>query len=174
MRAVSEVQGSDQEGRPARREGDGHVVSLQRSGGGVPKVPVDHALVRSSGMEGDWQRDRKYHGGADRALCLYSRELIDALAAEGHPITAGAVGENVTIAELDWRRMQPGVRVRMGAVEAMITAFAAPCRTIRGAFVDESFRRISEKVHPGWSRVYVRVLREGSIAVGDPVTVSAE
>jgi MOSC domain-containing protein YiiM len=150
----------------------GRVASLQRSGGGVPKLPVDRAEVRVSGMDGDLQRDRKHHGGPERALCLYSQELIDALAAEGHPITVGAVGENVTIAALDWRRVRPGARIRLGTVEVEVTHFAAPCRTIRGAFLVEEFTRISEKVHPGWSRVYARVLREGTIAAGDPVAIT--
>jgi len=27
--------------------------------------------------------------------------------------------------------------------------------------------RVSEKVHPGWSRFYARVLKEGTLRVGD-------
>jgi MOSC domain-containing protein YiiM len=149
----------------------GRVVGLQRSGGGVPKMGVERTRVLLTGMEGDWQRDRRHHGGPDRALCLYSMDLIDALAAEGHPIAPGTVGENVTLAGIDWRMMQPGVRLTIGTVEVELTDFAAPCRTIRGSFVDERFKRISEKLYPGWSRVYARVLREGAIAVGDAVRV---
>lgn len=147
----------------------GRVVGLQRSGGGVPKLPVDNVRVHLPGMEGDWQRDRRYHGGPDRALCLYSMELIEALVREGHPIAPGTVGENVTIAGIDWREMLPGVRLTIGAVVVEITDFAAPCRTIRESFAGERFKRISEKLYPGWSRVYTRILREGAIVVGDPV-----
>lgn len=146
---------------------EGRVVGLQRSGGGVPKLPVDHVPVLLSGMEGDWQRDRRHHGGPDRALCLYSSDLIAVLAAEGHPIAAGTAGENVTIAGLDWRAMQPGVRLTIGTTLVEITDFAAPCRTIRESFLEERFTRISEKLYPGWSRVYARVLREGVVCIGD-------
>lgn len=145
----------------------GHVTGLQRSGGGVPKRPVESAEVRYGGMEGDWQRNRKYHGGPDRALCLYSQELIDALANEGHPIGRGTTGENVTLSGIDWREMQPGARLRVGAVDLEVTAFAWPCPTIRRAFLDGGFARISEKEYPGWSRVYARVIVEGAIRVGD-------
>ena len=43
------------------------------------------------------------------------------------------------------------------------------CRTIAGSFTDGAFVRISDKVHPGWSRLYARVLREGFVRDGAPV-----
>ncbi|MDB4917323.1 MAG: domain containing protein [Gemmatimonadetes bacterium] len=145
----------------------GRVVGLQRSGGGVPKLPIERAEVQLTGIVGDWQRDRRYHGGPDRALCLYSAELIGALRVEGHPVWPGAMGENVTIEGLDWAVMQPGARLRIGTVVLEITNFAPPCNTISGAFTDGRFKRASEKVHPGWSRVYARIIREGVIVLGD-------
>ena len=145
------------------------ISSLNRSNGGVPKLPVECAFVSAHGMEGDRQQNRRHHGGPERALCLYSKELIDQLALEGHPIFPGAVGENVTIAGLDWRRMQPGVRVRLGVVEGVVTSFAVPCRTIRDAFADGRSLRISDKLYPGCSRVYLRVERPGLVTVGDAV-----
>ena len=29
--------------------------------------------------------------------------------------------------------------------------------------------RVAQKVHPGWSRLYARVLREGTVRTGDAV-----
>ena len=159
------------EGRTGRV---GRVAGLQRSAGGVPKLPVERVAVRVTGLEGDVQRNRKHHGGPDRALCIYSLDLIQALVAEGHPIHPGATGENVTVSGIDWRAVQPGVRLRIGAVEAEVTAFAVPCRTIRTAFLDEEMTRIGEKAHPGWSRVYARVLVEGEIGVGDQVELRSD
>lgn len=151
----------------------GRVASINRSGGGVPKLAIDRAHVRVDGLDGDRQANRKYHGGPDRALCLYSLERLDALAMEGHPVSPGSLGENLTISGLDWNEAVPGARFVIGegakAVEIELTAFAAPCRTIRHAFLDEGFTRISQKLHPGWSRVYARVVREGVIRAGDPV-----
>jgi MOSC domain-containing protein YiiM len=151
---------------------EGWVTGLQRSSGGVPKSSVERAEVRVGGMEGDRQANRKYHGGPERALCLYSQERLDALADEGHPLTRGTLGENVTIAGLPWERVQPGTRLRLGAVEVEVTDFASPCRKIASGFADGVFSRIGEKLNPGWSRVYVRILAEGEVAVGDPVTLS--
>jgi MOSC domain-containing protein YiiM len=148
------------------------VVSLNRSNGGVPKLAVEEARVTTQGMAGDRQGDLVHHGGPDRALSLYSLELIDQLQLEGHPITPGAVGENVTISGLDWSTVRPGTRLSLGDVEVEVTAFASPCATIRDAFVDREFVRISNKVHQGWSRVYARVLREGTLRTGDAVVVT--
>jgi MOSC domain-containing protein YiiM len=148
------------------------VASLNRSNGGVPKLPVERAHVSENGMEGDKQRDRRFHGGPARALCLYSLELIEQLALEGHPIAIGSVGENVTISGIDWTTMRPGARLSLGPVQVEVTSFTVPCKTIRKAFIDEDFTRISQKLHPGWSRVYVRVLAGGYIQQGDPVSAN--
>jgi MOSC domain-containing protein YiiM len=149
----------------------GRVVQINRSNGGVPKLPVSDARVTASGLDGDKQRDRRFHGGPERAVCLYSLERIEALAAEGHSIAPGTLGENVTIGGIDWGALVRGTIVRLGEVELELTEFAAPCKTIRGAFVDEDFSRISNKRHPGWSRVCARVVRAGVIRRGDLVEV---
>lgn len=149
------------------------IAFLNRSKGGVPKLAIDQALVTSAGMEGDKQRDRRYHGGPARALSLYSLELIEQLQREGHPIAPGTAGENVTISGLDWRDVRPGARLSLGEVRIESTSFAAPCKTIRGAFLDEAFIRISEKTNPAWSRAYSRVLNDGLLQVGAAVTLVA-
>src|SRR5687768_5805884 len=153
-------------------EFQGRITGLQRSDGGVPKLAVESAAVTERGLEGDRQRNRRFHGGPDRALCLYSQERIDALVADGHPIVRGAVGENVTIAGLPWERVRPGARLTLGDVEVEVTSYTSPCANIEGAFLDGRFVRISQKVHPGWSRVYVRVRGVGSLRVGDPVKLA--
>ena len=145
------------------------VVSINRSGGGVPKLATSSAVVSVNGVEGDTQRDRRFHGGPERALCLYSMDLIDALRLEGHPIAPGTTGENITIAGLDWSAMIPGARFFLGPVQVEITGYASPCQSIVASFADGRSTRISHRVHPGWSRVYARVLIEGVLSAGDLV-----
>lgn len=142
----------------------GRVVSIHVSNGGVPKLVVPSARITANGVEGDRQRNLKYHGGPDRALCPYSQELRDALRAEGHPVEPGSMGENVLVAGIDWQRMVPGARLRLGAVEIELTAFTRPCRNIQGSFRDGRFIRVSAEKYPGWSRVYSRVLMGGQLA----------
>ncbi|MEO8908797.1 MAG: MOSC domain-containing protein [Gemmatimonadaceae bacterium] len=115
-----------------------------------------------------------HHGGPERAVCVYSLERIHALQAEGHPIGVGTAGENVTVEGLAWDLIVPGTRLRLGnEVLLEVASFTSPCKTIRESFIDGRFVRISQKLHPGWSRVYARVLSEGKIRSGDPVELLA-
>lgn len=141
----------------------GKLVSINSSAGGVPKRPVLFANVNALGVEGDAHVSVN-HGGPDRAICIYSLDLIKALRAEGHPIDIGTAGENFTVEDLDWSLMQPGARIAAGPdVRLELTSFTTPCKTIAGSFTDGRFARISEKLHPGWSRLYARVLATGEV-----------
>lgn len=152
------------------RRMSGHIHQLSRSPGGVPKRAVETVMLLTTGLEGDWQHNRKYHGGPDRALCLFPQELIEQLNAEGHPIVAGSVGENVTTRGIDWTLMVPGARLALGDTAVIeVLSYTAPCRTIRAAFADEDFTRISQKLHHGQSRVYARVLAEGMLQRDEPI-----
>jgi len=149
-----------------------HIHQVSLSDGGVPKVAVPAALVTVCGLAGDRQRNRKYHGGADRAVCLYSLEVIEALRAEGHSIGPGSSGENLTLAGLEWSQVKPGDRLTIGGtVRLEIMSYTTPCRLNGQWFKDGDYGRIAQDLHPGWSRLYARVLREGMVSQGDPVLV---
>jgi len=138
----------------------------------VPKHRVPHTEVTTEGVTGDKQRNRRFHGGPSRAVSLYSYENIQALQDEGHPIECGTTGENLTISGLDWARLAPGARLRIGAgVRLEITSYTTPCSNIAGSFADGEFTRISQKLHPGWSRLYAKVLCGGTVREGDEVAV---
>jgi len=137
--------------------------------GGVPKHPVAFAYVDNLNVCGDKQNDKKHHGGVNRAICLFSYELIAQLKKEGHPIFSGSTGENITIQGLDWNLMKPGARFSLGEVEIEITGHTPPCKTISHSFKEGDFSRISQKKHPGWSRWYAKVLKEGRISKNDEV-----
>ena len=148
----------------------GRIVQISVSPGGVPKRPVESADVTAGGVAGDAQRDLEHHGGPDRALCLFPMEVIRTLQAEGHPIAPGQIGENLTVEGLDWDTVAPGVRLLLGEdVLVEVTRYTSPCGNIRAAFTGGNYARVSQKRHPGASRVYARVLRAGPIRRGDPV-----
>ena len=147
----------------------GVLHSINVSAGGVPKLARRSATVRASGVEGDRQRDLRNHGGPTRAVCLYSLELIRALQAEGHSIEVGSIGENFTLTGMPWEDMVPGAKLEVGEVQIELTAYTAPCNNLVPYFAGGKFVRVAQKVHPGWSRLYARVLREGTVQVGDAV-----
>lgn len=145
------------------------VVQLAISRGGVPKHAILAAEVTRAGLAGDVQKHTRFHGGPDRALCLFSLEVIERLRAEGHPVAPGSTGENVTIRGVPWAQLDTGARLALGAtVVVEITGLTDPCKQIAGSFVDRQFRRILLR---GDSRLYARVLAEGTLRPGDRVVV---
>ena len=148
----------------------GRIVQISISRGGVPKTAVQQARVTALGVEGDAQRDTEHHGGPERAVCLYPMEAITSLRADGHPIVPGAIGENITVERLDWSAVVPGCHILLGeTVLLQVTRYTSPCVNISRAFTGGDYARVSQKRHPGWSRVYARVLVEGTIRRDDPV-----
>ena len=151
---------------------NGYIHQLNVSQGGVPKLPVARARIEIGGMAHDAQADRKHHGGPEQDLCLYSLEVIQALQAEGHPIEPGSAGDNITIGGLDWSSMERGVLLQLGnAVVAEVTWPATPCAKNARWFASRDYQRMSEELHPGWSRWYARVITPGEVAPGDSVTI---
>ena len=147
----------------SEQQGQGRIHQVNISMGGVPKLPVSSAVVTSEGIQGDYHNDRN-HGGPLAALCLYTLEQIERLQAEGHPIYPGSVGENITLAGIEQSALVPGARLLLGdAVEIELTSYTTPCKNITRSFADGDFTRIAQKLHPGESRVYARVLRGGTL-----------
>ncbi|MDR7578462.1 MAG: NUDIX domain-containing protein [Armatimonadota bacterium] len=147
----------------------GVVYRLNVSPGGVPKHPVTEAWVGPEGLEGDLHNDTRHHGGPERAVCLFSLEVLGRLQAEGHPVAPGSLGENVTVAGLDWAVVRPGCRLQVGEVELQVTRYTTPCATIRHNFRDGDIARVHPDRYPGEARVYARVLRTGRVRAGDLV-----
>jgi MOSC domain-containing protein YiiM len=142
--------------------GSGRVHQISTSGGGVPKRAVANAEIGWRGVVGDRQDSRQFHGRPWQALCLWSLEVIEAFAADGHPIFPGAAGENITIAGIDWATVHPGTQVQIGEVVAEISMWAEPCRQNAAWFRDGEFRLMHADRGPV-SRAYATVLRPGSV-----------
>ena len=151
----------------------GWVNWMNISNGGVPKRPIFSAQLNELGLEGDKHRSH-LHGGPTAALCLYAQEVIDRLQKEGHPITPGSIGENITIAGLDWSLVEPGARLRIGSTEIEITRYTTPCLNIAESFANGDFSRVLSTTHPGDSRAYARVVTAGAIQVGDDIILLTE
>ena len=148
----------------------GRIHQISVSNGGVPKRAVGSTQVTATGLQGDSQNDTRHHGGPDRAVCLFSLEVIELLRREGHPIGPGSAGENLTLEGLDWSAVVPGSRLRFdGGVELEVVSYTVPCSTIRDSFIDLESRRIKQDLHPGNSRMYARVLNGGQVRAGEAV-----
>lgn len=150
----------------------GRVIGLHvNRNGGVPKYPVEALLITTTGCAGDKQNDLRYHGGTERAVCLLQSHVLQELQEKGHPIHAGSTGENILISGLEEVIFCAGMQMSLGEVVITITKDAPPCKTIRAAFIDEKFQNLSHASHPGHTRWYARVDKEGTVHLQDVVNV---
>jgi MOSC domain-containing protein YiiM/GNAT superfamily N-acetyltransferase len=153
----------------------GRVLQVNVSGGGVPKRPVERAWVSKLGVEGDAHRENTVHGGPHRAVCMFGIEVIERLQSEGHPIEAGSAGENLTTSGIEWSLLPVGTRARVGdQLELEVASSTTPCATQVRNFSDGNFNRIRIELHPSDSRMYARVVTEGEVKPGDPITILPE
>lgn len=137
----------------------------------MPKTPRGRAEATWGGLVGDVQHDRLHHGRPWQAVCLWSAEVVEGLQAEGHPIRFGSAGENLTLRGIDWATLSPGVRLQAGTALLQLTSYAIPCAKNAQWFSDGGIRRMSHEVRPAGSRLYASVVRDGTVAPGDPVVV---
>lgn len=139
------------------------LAQVNVSPGGMPKLPVLQAMATRAGVEGDWQKNRKYHGGPDRAVCLYSQELYAWLRGHDIDVQSGDLGENFTTAGLDLQSLSKGDRLRVGACIIEITDIRVPCSQLR------KWSHRLPKMLVGRSGWMAKVIQEGLVRPGNLV-----
>ena len=138
---------------------------------GIFKRSVDGPVqVGEQGIPGDFIGDKHNHGGPDQAVYVYGSLDYDWWAAElGREMTPGLFGENLTIEGLESPTLKIGDRLAVGEVLLEVTAPRIPCGTLAGRMELPAFaKQFRFAGRPG---VYCRVLRQGVLQAGDPVSL---
>ena len=137
----------------------------------IDKRPVHRQVeVSRLGLAGDEQADKPAHGGPEQAVYAYAREDLDWWVEQlGRELANGLFGENITTAGLDVTGALIGEIWQLGTATVQVTAPRIPCAVFAG-WMDERHwvKRFASARRPG---AYLRVLREGTVAAGDPVEV---
>ncbi|MGY0235327.1 MOSC domain-containing protein [Longispora urticae] len=110
-----------------------------------------------------------------RQVHLIHAELHDELAAAGHDVTAGQLGENVTTRGLDLLGLPRGARLRLGDTAVVeITGLRNPCEQING-FQAGLLKRVVGRDADGAlvrrAGIMGVVVTGSEVRPGDPVTV---
>lgn len=137
---------------------------------GINKAPVGGAvMIDETGLLGDSVLNRKHHGGPDQAVYALGSVDLAAWSAElGETLEPGTFGENLVIEGLDSRIMRVGDRFETEDVLLEVTSTRTPCATLAARMGDPRFaKRFYHMARPGF---YARVLRNGTMRAGDPVT----
>lgn len=141
------------------------LVQVNISAGGMPKTPVLFGRVAIDGLQGDWQKNRKYHGGPDRAICIYSEEFYAWLLEQRVQVVSGDLGENFTTRGLDLQKLVPGDRLQVGDDGCIIeiTKVRVPCTQLK------KWDPVLPKLIVGRSGWMAKVVREGAVKPGDVI-----
>ena len=160
----------------------GSIAQINISRGGVPKRAIAQAQVNALGIVGDVQAHPEFHGGPRQALLLITAEGIDELIAQGFPLFAGALGENITTRGIDRRWMRAGQRYRVGEILIELTKLREPCYQLSPygpgiqAAVFDVQTNAGDPSSPRWALggFYASVLQAGTIRTGDPIELLEE
>jgi MOSC domain-containing protein YiiM len=132
-------------------------------------VPV---FCTQTGFEGDQVADRRFHGGPEKAALCYAAAHYPKWREElTLPMAAGGFGENLCVEGQDESSVCIGDVYRMGEAEVQVSQPRGPCATLARRWGRPDLVKIVRENHrSGW---YIRVLREGKVAAGEPVELIA-
>lgn len=141
---------------------------------GIFKRPIQGPVaVRKLNLEGDAQGDLVHHGGESKAVYAYALEHYDywQKVLDRTVMPYGQFGENLTVAGLDEADLCVGDQLAIGDALFVISQPRVPCFKLGIRMGDERMPRLfAQSLRTG---VYLRVLREGTLAAGDAVHLQA-
>jgi cyclic pyranopterin phosphate synthase len=152
-------------GRPRVGEAlDGTVVAVNVSAAkGERKKSMPGATLRTEhGIEGD-----AHAGGWHRQVSLLAQESIDKMTAAGLDVGPGDFAENITTRGLEVAALPLRTTLQLGEALVEVTQIGKECHS-RCAVYEQA----GDCVMPR-EGIFVRVLRGGRVAPGDPVRVLA-
>jgi len=123
----------------------------------APLTPHQHAVaVEEHGIQGDRHSKR----GNRRAVLFIEREVLDQFG-----LAPGDVREQVTVSGLVLHELVFGSRLTIGEAVFEVAGPCAPCERM-----EELQPGLQQKLEGRRGR-FARVVRGGSLRVGDPITV---
>jgi MOSC domain-containing protein YiiM len=134
------------------------------------KHPVSGpARIGRTGLDGDAQANRRWHGGPDMAVLAYAREHYAAWRDElsWPDLPYGGFGENFTVEGATEGETCIGDVWRIGTALLQVSEPRKPCRNISRYWGRPDLLRKVER--SGRHGFYLRVLEEGIVEPGQPV-----
>jgi MOSC domain-containing protein YiiM len=128
----------------------------------IGKLEVNEAYLTVNGFEGDTVAATEFHGGPDRAVCLYPLEHYSVWEAEfGVKINTPGFGENISLLGMTEDEVNIGDTYQFGEAVIQITQGRIPCSKIsKFNQIDGLLKRVVESGYTGY---FFRVLQEGKV-----------
>ena len=157
-------------GHPAPMEWQGRSVVSS-----MLKSPVAGPLVvHQDRIEGNTFSSPEFHGTIDSVLYAYGMKSIKSFMEllGGAPYSYGAVGETITLEDLDERTVSVGDIFRVGSVVAQATYPRIPCGKVNFRMQHPQGQKAMQQC--GRSGIYFKILTPGQIALDDTMERSEE
>jgi MOSC domain-containing protein YiiM len=136
-------------------------IAISRRKGTRKKTVAEVRLLKDHGLEGDAHAG-KWH----RQVSFLSSESIERTRRQGLDVTFGDFAENIATAGIDWKRLPPGTRVRLGQTAVVeITQIGKQCHRKCAIYY-----QAGDCIMPR-EGVFGRVLAGGTIRTGDPIRI---
>ncbi|PEB40417.1 MOSC domain-containing protein [Bacillus pseudomycoides] len=129
---------------------------------GICKELTEEAFLSKDGFLGDGVADLRFHGGPDRAVCVYPYEHYALWKQEFQTtLPPSAFGENITVTNMLEHDIFIGDTYQLGEAVIQITQGRIPCSTIsKRVGIPGILPRI---VETGYTGYLCRVLQEGVV-----------
>lgn len=130
----------------------------------IDKKPAYGKIFLSTlNLDGDQQADLHFHGGPDKAVCVYSYDhysfwesVLDT------KLEVGAFGENLTVKGITEEDVWIGDIYELGEAIVQVTQPRQPCFKLATKLKQPKLPLMVQ--HTGYTGFYFRVLKEGTIS----------
>lgn len=136
---------------------------------GINKKPVqDKTFLDVLGFRGDGVADPRFHGGRDKAVCVYCTDHFAYWEKElNREIQPGAFGENLSVTGWTEKNVHIGDVFQIGNAQVQCTQPRQPCHKLNKVF---DFQAMACRVQTtGFSGWYFRVTQPGWVTAGEEI-----
>ncbi|SDX78243.1 MOSC domain-containing protein [Paenibacillus sp. CF384] len=141
---------------------------------GINKEPIgtQPVYLTRTGLEGDGQGDLVFHGGADKAVCVYSAEHFPYWGGRWQrEVLPGAFGENFTVSALTELDVCIGDIWSVGETVVQVSQPRQPCYKLG---MKHQLPELPHEVQRnGYTGFYLRVIKEGHVKLGDKLLLTS-
>ncbi|MEH7391245.1 MOSC domain-containing protein [Bacillus sp. JJ1474] len=136
----------------------------------IRKKQVSESFLTKEGFTGDSVGNREFHGGTDRAVCLYPFEHYQQWEKEFQkPFQMPAFGENISVADHQEKDVYIGDIFLLGEAIIQVSQGRVPCVSISKHNKAENL--LSRVVKTGYTGYFFRVLQEGIVKEDSSLTL---
>jgi MOSC domain-containing protein YiiM len=143
-------------------------IGKKRSPTGIYKQSMPQVSVDESGIIGDIQADKRFHGGPEKALHQYALSSYEKII-KRYPLlhqqaNSGMIGENLSVTDMNEHNVCIGDIYKVGSAILQVSSPRMPCWKIDAKFKPDLHQFINQHRLNGW---YYRVLQAGDMTLND-------